>query len=157
MFVVLNAAGRQIWLVRNIKQIPTRSSEEPGQINPQTTCFQNLLIFKQIPFLSLSLFPLHLTPIFSRIEERPVQLTTAVVSTLPTTHACILGADMGPCTVSYMQLVACLISLPPPKCPSLGLGTIKGMQATFLLFETPPENHSQAEECSLWPYPVALE
>lgn len=55
VFVVLNAAGRQIWLVRNIKQIPTRSSEEPRQINPQKTCFQNLLIFKQIPFLSLSL------------------------------------------------------------------------------------------------------
>lgn len=86
-----------------------------------------------------------------------VQLRTAVVCTLPTTHACILGMDTAPCTDYACDCWPVLSLLPPPKCPSLGLGTIKGMQAAFSLFETPPENHSQAEECSLWPYPVELE
>lgn len=45
----------------------------------------------------------------------PVQLRTAVVGTLPTTHACILGVDMGLRTHLYIQLLACLISPASPE------------------------------------------
>lgn len=60
-------------------------------------------------------FPLCLSHDFSRIEEMPVQLRTAVVGTLPTTHACILGVDMGLRTHLYIQLLACLISPASPE------------------------------------------
>lgn len=70
------------------------------------------MIFK----LAFSFFPpLHLTHNFSRIEELLVQLRAAVVSTLPTTHAHILGGNTGPCTDLYMRLLAHLIPPPSPE------------------------------------------
>lgn len=85
--------------------------------------------------------PLYLTHCFRRIEELLVQLRAAVVGTLRTTHACILGVDTGLWTDPYMQLLACLIPPPSPEMSQLRSWDNKGHAGCFFtLWNTPGES-----------------
>lgn len=87
-------------------------------------------------------FPLQLTHSLSRIEELLVQLRAAVVGTLPTTHAHILGVDTGPGTDLHMRLLACPIPPPSPEMSSqLRPWDNKGHAGCFFtLWNTPGES-----------------